>query len=264
MTNVMDPYSQGSSVYNMYAANGNLDASLNFIIPVYDNMPKLNTKPTKYTEADGELYYATKMVSAKDSPTFASNAVYTMNKAEVAVMVSRKNILSDGVYWDVVMLENGWNCYVQTDLMASCNGEEKQQEKAVINEGTSTITMTPITTVKKITETLGCTNYNITNEAGEVIDKSQEKTATGYKINVLGEDNKTIAKTYTLIKVGDVNGDGKVIAQDALAILKHSTGRKKLEGVYLQAADVKNDANVKATDALTVLRYSTGNSIIDI
>lgn len=265
MTNIMDPYSQSSSVYNMYAANGNLDASLNFIIPVYNNMPELNTRPTKYTENDGELYYATKIASVKDSPTYASDAVYTMSKLEIAVMISRKNILSDGVYWDIVMLENGWQCYVQSDFISPCKEEtttNKQPEKAIVNEKEATITITPNTTIEKIIETLKCTNYNMVNNAGQTIEK--EKIATGYKINVLKEDKKTITKTYTIIKVGDVNGDGKVIAVDALAILKHSTGKKKLDSVYLQAADVKKNGKIQAVDALSVLKYSTGKSIIDI
>lgn len=259
MTNIMDPYSQSSSVYNMYAANGNIDADLNFIIPVYENMPELNTRPTKYTEQDGELCYAIKMASVKDSPTFASNAVYTLNKAEIAVMVNRKCTFSDGVYWDIVMLENGWNVYVQTDLIKLCN-----DKKVIIDDNKGTITMTPNTTVQQVIETLSCNNYSIIDNSGGLVDKQLEKTATGYKINVLSEDNKTIIKTYTFIKVGDVNGDGKVIALDALEVLKHTTGRKKLEGIYLQSADVAKNGNIQAIDALTILKYSTGKSEIYI
>ena len=57
MTNVQDPTGQTSRLYNTYLSSGILDAKLNFIIPVYNDMPGLNKLPTNLTEADGPLYY---------------------------------------------------------------------------------------------------------------------------------------------------------------------------------------------------------------
>lgn len=187
MTNIMDPYSQSASVYNMYAANGNLDANLNFIIPVYNNMPNEVIEETK-----------------------------------------------------------------------------KQEQQVVVDESAKIAKVTPTTTVETIVKNLNATNYNMVDASGKAIEKKNEKVATGYKINVLKSDNKTVEKTYTLVLVGDADGDGKVLATDALAILKHSINKSKLKDIYSKAADINKDGKVLATDALETLKYSIGKITITI
>ena len=76
--------------------------------------------------------------------------------------------------------------------------------------------------------------------------------------------------------VGDVNGDGKVKAADANAILWYSVGNKPVEGKTYSTGsnittatgnvvigDVNNDGKVKAADANAVLWYSVGNKPVD-
>ena len=60
------------------------------------------------------------------------------------------------------------------------------------------------------------------------------------------------------ITLGDVNGDTKVDAQDALMALQHSVQIKILEGDAFTAADVNHDAKVDASDALLMLQRSVG------
>lgn len=269
MTNIMDPYSQSSSVYNMYAANGNLDANLNFIIPVYENMPELNTRPTKFTKADGELYYSIKTSYAKDNPIQTSPTVYTMDKSEVVVMVSRKHIVSDDVSWDIVMLENGWNVYVESSSLKACEEEEvtdsnTQQQKVVIDEKNKIAKLSPTTTVATLTKTLQCTNYQILDGTGKVLDKNSEKVATGYKINVLASDNKTITKAYTLISVGDVNGDGKISASDYVLIKNYIMEDKALSEYGELAADVNEDGKISAADYVRIKNYIMEKTPINI
>ena len=264
MTNIMDPYSQSSSVYNMYAANGNIDANLNFIIPVYDNMPELNTRPTKYTKEDGELYYSVATAEVKDTPIKTSKTVYTMNKGEVAVMVSRKHIMSDDTYWDIVMLENGWNVYVESSKLEACVKEvvdtNVQAEKTVIDEENLVIKTTPTTTVETLTKALDGVSYNIVDAEG----KTAENIATGYKVNILKSDNKTIEKTYTLVKVGDVNGDSKVSAGDYVLIKNLIMDSKTLTDSGSKAADVNEDSKVSAGDYVLIKNYIMEKKPINI
>ena len=92
------------------------------------------------------------------------------------------------------------------------------------------------------------------------------KDVTGKKTTNLATGNKVMIEEeqYDIILLGDVNGDGKVLATDALAVLKHSINAKKIEGLYIEAADVKNDTKILATDALTILKYSIGAEKIKI
>ncbi len=55
---------------------------------------------------------------------------------------------------------------------------------------------------------------------------------------------------------GDVNGDGLVLSDDALLILRHSLDMFKIAGLYEDMADVDNSGTVDSTDALMVLRCS--------
>lgn len=61
MTNVLAPYSESKSVYNGYANNEILNASMSFVIPVYNNMPKINIEspsilPNDYIEDNTRVY----------------------------------------------------------------------------------------------------------------------------------------------------------------------------------------------------------------
>ena len=53
---------------------------------------------------------------------------------------------------------------------------------------------------------------------------------------------------------GDVNGDGKIDAKDALAVLKSAVGKLTLTGEQQVLAELNADGNVDAKDALLILR----------
>lgn len=205
MTNLMDPYSQSPSVFNMYAANGNLDANLNFIIPVYSGMPnEIVNDPTPV-------------------PTPKPTPVPTPTPTP--------------------------------------KPPEKQYK---INETDKTIKLVPEANLAAILKVEKVSNYNITDVKGNVLAKNDEKLATGYTLNILDTDNKTVKKQYVMIRAGDVNGDGKVQAKDALETLRCSMGIKELNGAYLKACDTNNDSKVQAKDALEILRYCMGIDQIDV
>lgn len=61
MTNVLAPYSESKSIYNGYLNSQLLDLSMNFVIPVYENMPNLQIEsPTiqknDYVEDNTKVY----------------------------------------------------------------------------------------------------------------------------------------------------------------------------------------------------------------
>ncbi|MBQ6819449.1 MAG: dockerin type I repeat-containing protein, partial [Clostridia bacterium] len=57
---------------------------------------------------------------------------------------------------------------------------------------------------------------------------------------------------------GDVNGDGKDDAADALEVLKSVVGKVKLTDAQLLAGDVNGDKAVNAQDALLILQKVVG------
>lgn len=58
--------------------------------------------------------------------------------------------------------------------------------------------------------------------------------------------------------LGDANGDGKVTAPDATAVLRHAAGKVLLTGKFLLAGDVTGDGKVTAPDATKILRFAAG------
>lgn len=63
---------------------------------------------------------------------------------------------------------------------------------------------------------------------------------------------------------GDLNGDTKIDAKDALVTLKFAVGKQALSDEQKAAADVNKDGNINAKDALEMLKYAVGKpSVLD-
>ena len=83
---------------------------------------------------------------------------------------------------------------------------------------------------------------------------SNGKVATGTKISASG--NGKSFGPYTICLLGDINSDSKINSSDALMVLQHSVGMKKLSGNALTSADLNSDGKVNSTDALQILKIS--------
>jgi hypothetical protein len=57
---------------------------------------------------------------------------------------------------------------------------------------------------------------------------------------------------------GDVNGDGKTDATDALLVLQGAVGKKNLTDAQKAKADLTGDGKIDATDALVALKIAVG------
>lgn len=81
-------------------------------------------------------------------------------------------------------------------------------------------------------------------------------TSTGYvKVASFSVTSDWTEAEYVL---GDVNGDGKIDAIDALMVLQASVGLISLTSTEYQAANVIVDNTVDAIDALAILQKSVG------
>lgn len=249
MTNVRDPNSQASRLYNTYLNNGILEEKLNFVIPVYNDMPVANKLPTKLTSSDGDLYYTTGIdIMVRAEPKTSGARVDCIAERDTVVAVLERKIAhNNNLDWDKVKLSSGAIGYTASKYLEPCGNYAVK--KAQISS--STVKTIPNLNLKELAQELKITNYELTKDGEKKADT--DPVGTGYKLK-----DKTNNKEYTLVVLGDVNGDGKILANDALKILKYSTNSEKLEGVYLQAADTTRDGKAIAADALKVLKSSTG------
>ena len=83
--------------------------------------------------------------------------------------------------------------------------------------------------------------YNSNNE----IAKQDDFVATGMKI-------QNSEKTYKVVVLGDLNGDGKITITDVVKERLHVSNISSLKDEFLKAADVNNDKKVTITDLVII------------
>ena len=96
-------------------------------------------------------------------------------------------------------------------------------------------------------------SYEIKDQNGEKIEDT-DLIGTG---TVIEFEN---GETYTIIIEGDVDGDGKLTANDLLRVKRHIVGIEgyEIEGVYKEAVDLQKDDVIDITDLLRIKRKVVG------
>ncbi|MCL2859195.1 MAG: SH3 domain-containing protein [Oscillospiraceae bacterium] len=123
MTNVMDPYTQSWSLFNTYTNNNLLDKPLNFIIPVFNNMPDVVYKPSSLSNSADPLYYAnvSSNLTVRSNATTSYSTIMTLYKDDLVVMLKRNYATVSSVdgplSLDQVKLWNGQTGYVATEYL---------------------------------------------------------------------------------------------------------------------------------------------------
>lgn len=122
MTNAQDPASQAINLFNTYAKNDLLDLGLNFIIPVFDNMPETCDMPTSIDKTLDTSYYVNGTgVNLRKGPSTNEEAITTLSKNEVVTVLEFNVGNSDGFDWARIQRANGTVGYIANKFLKSCN-----------------------------------------------------------------------------------------------------------------------------------------------
>lgn len=273
MTNVQDPKSQSKTLFNLYANTGILNEKLNFIIPIYNNMPEkpvelpTNIKPSE--NDDTLIYYVTDSdgINVRNKPSTSGEKICAIPKNTKVIVLDKNAGNANGYVWFKIKLENGKIGYVASDYIAYYSGKDTNTNNSnnnnnggnnkpneitnvKIDKNKLNITITPEATAKQIIEKTGIKKYTITDAKGNKIDINSP-VGTGYKI--INNDNK---QAYTVIKIGDSNGDAKVNSADLLTIQKHLLGVKKITDNNKNiSSDANGDGKINSADLLKIQKH---------
>ncbi len=261
MTNIQDPSSQAKNLYNTYAKNNILNASLNFIIPIYNGDTNINNLPGNIDQNDDSSFYINGTgVTLRSGGTTSAGKITTLEKNEVVKVLEFNTGSSDGYSWAYIERANGTKGYVANCYLISCNGNTPSSSSIVKIESKYAI-MAPREPMLKISEILNelkITSYSVTDSSGNNIDIGGScRTSAVIK-------DKNTNKYYYMVVVGEVNGDGEINSGDLLAVKKHLLGNKITDTTKAKAADANRDGEINSGDLLTIKKYLLGNNNIRI
>lgn len=194
-----------------------------------------------------ESVVTTTGVYLRNGPGTDETAIILLNAGEKLTRIEKNQYNLNGYVWDRVKLPDGRQGYIAQNYIKSIepNNKFKLENEKLICE--------PETTIETIKEKNNGKQIITKNSKGEVINSGN--IGTGYTITI---DNKI----YTVVKLGDVNGDGDVDTIDSLKALKQFAGTENLKNEYSEAADIDKDGVIDTLDSLKMLKkYATGENI---
>ena len=195
-----------------------INNSYNFLIPVYENMPKFaETEPNlSYMESD-ELVKVnvTGTLRMRNAPS-GNQTIGWLNSGEIVTRVEMAQSKVNGTYWDKVKSATGVHGYVARETY-----ENAEQYK---------LYLVPVEEI-------------LPEEPDE--EKSDENNSNG-----------DISNEVVEIKIGDVNNDGRISPTDYVLIKNHIMQIKLLQtDSEMKSADVNKDGKISPTDYVLIKNH---------
>ena len=269
MQNLLAAQKEGETLKLTFEDMGSIEGAYTFVIPVFKNMPKTESPRPSMESIDTPLgidlvrVNVTGSLYLRKEPKKDAEKIGSIYKDDIVTRLDVAVEKVDGTYWDYVMTASGTKGYaaretyesektyklylVPVKLDTSDDSETSMKnEKVKIDTETNDVTAIPNATIKDFADLLG-TEVVVKNAKGEVLS-ADSKLGTGCVIN----------DTYTVVVLGDVNGDGEEDAIDLLLIKRRLLGTHNLEGCYNIASDLNNDGGIDAIDLLLQKRHILG------
>ena len=255
MTNIQDPYSQSKSLFNTYTTNNLLTSTLNFIIPVFENMPEVNSLPTTIDTTLSTSYYLTGSdVRLRGAPSTSSSILATLEKYEVVTVLEWNAATANDLNWAKVQLANGNIGYIANKYLSPCNNNTNNTAAQTARIDGEYLIVSPNKTMAQIANALNITQYSATKtDKTQVGQNDIIQTAYAYTIE---------NKTYTVIVIGDVYTDGFIDARDYMKIKNYIMKTEQLNAADLKAADAYFDNGIDARDYMKIKNHIMGTELL--
>jgi beta-N-acetylglucosaminidase len=294
--NIMAAQNEGVTIRKTFEEINSIESSYTFVIPVYENMPQETCKkPLKDTIVDitnTEQLRVNVSSSLNLRATPAGEVISKLYADEIVFRLEKATEKVNGTYWDKVMKENGVIGYVARETYdyeekyklylvpinqekeelpennpeqkpPEDNPEEKPEEdstilpevsneKIKINSESKQVTILPETDIQEVINLVG-KDIKVTDKNGKLLEKTSIP-GTGCKINDI----------YTLVIIGDVNGDGKINSGDLFNIQKHLIQNTEIDVYIKTAMDANKDGKINSGDLFVVQKHLLGKGNISL
>lgn len=254
--NLFDAQSIGSILKGYYKDAGLLESSFTFVIPLYTGMPSTACKSPSISGSEtGELAYinANGGLKLKDAPN--GNSIAIISEGTQVLITERATSKVGGYYWDKVSTPRG------TGYMAREASDGSKTYLVVIGSNKNDNITEPDEN-NIITSEPGTTANTIKKKYSDavIIDKNGNEitgdtlVGTGAKVKIDGVEK------YTIVKLGDCDGDGKINSMDMYNIIQHMLNKITIQNEFFKAIDTNHDKKIDSMDMYNIIQIILKNN----
>lgn len=262
MTNVVAAVSECATLRNAIVNSGATTSQLNFLIPVYTDMPEdYGTLPLRTGDANNLLASLT-VEGGKISTTFDKYTLgYDVFTEETHITITAEAINTEATVEGagVIELKEGINEVPIT--VTATNGLKRvytlyissSAEKSFVSEyetANNIIKGVEVgTTLEDFAKKITATGYSVKYLDAKGNEKQNtDIMKTGDKVSLVYDDKEE--RVIEIAVGGDSSGDGKLSLADLLKTQGHIIGKSQLSTLYFTAADYTNDGKLSLADLL--------------
>ncbi len=134
MQNVSAAVTEGQTVRTSYESMGLIDANLNFVIPVYNNMPQaVSPSPDGIKLVTENVKVTGDQISVREGKSTNYKEIVKLKKGTQLLRIETATIKEDGYYWDKIVLSDGRKGYIARDYIEKINDVTNANISAIVN-----------------------------------------------------------------------------------------------------------------------------------
>ena len=215
MQNVSAALTEGNTVRDSYDSMGMLNSNLNFIIPVYKNMPTENSiSPDGISLVTQNVKVTGNSVSVRDGKGTACTEIAKVNKEDILLRIEIMGTKENDYYWDKVVLSNGAKGYIARDFIEQIPDVINAEISAIANVNVN-LRNGPGTSSTKVLKTITAGQSVTILETGKYngldgYNWSRVKLSNGTQGYLVSDYLTEVVSTNYSIAYINCNADGKV------------------------------------------------------
>lgn len=280
MTNVQAPLNESFSMYSLYDGITILNTlNYSFSIPVYKDMPNeiislppigdivntlssLKVDDVTLSNFDKDIISYTKYIPSKTekvnitaTPSSSLSVVegtgeYTITENETIIEVKVTNEINETKTYTITLIKTDEDLMSVNDLVNKLGVKVNENIVSIVAPNTKSNTILDKVSTNSVTAQAVLTDKN---------GKTKSKTSslsTNDKLKITVMNGET--KEFTILVLGDIDGNSKSDIIDLLKLKKHLLKTTKLSGTAIEASDVNSDNVVDILDLLIMKKYILG------